>query len=131
MKYLVDTSVLIHSLISRPKLNDRALSLLADDSSELYLSAVSSWEMAIKVGTGKLSLPGRPSQIVTRAMRTMSLQPLDITHVHALAVEDLPNYHRDPFDRMLIAQANTEGLVLLTADRVFEKYKIERILCGR
>lgn len=130
MKYLVDTSVLIHSLISRPKLNDRALGLLADDSSELYLSAVSSWEITIKVGTGKLALPERPSQIVTRAMREMFLQPLDISHLHALAVEDLPNHHRDPFDRMLIAQAQTEGLVLLTADRVFQKYKVEQIFCG-
>ena len=131
MKYLVDTSVLIHSLISRPKLNDRALGLLADDSSELYLSAVSSWEIAIKAGTGKLALPERPSQIVTRAMRSMSLQPLDITHLHALAVEDLPIHHRDPFDRMLIAQARSEGMVLLTADRVFQKYKVESIFCGK
>ncbi len=131
MKYLMDTSVLIHGLISRPKLNDRALSLLADDSSELYLSAVSSWEIAIKVGTGKLALPGRPSEIVARAMRLMSLQSLDITHLHALAVEDLPNYHRDPFDRMLMAQARTERMVLLTGDRIFEKYKVDQIYCGK
>jgi PIN domain nuclease of toxin-antitoxin system len=131
MKYLVDTSVLIHSLISRPKLNDRALRLLADDSSELFLSAVSSWEIAIKSGTGKLDLPERPSQMVTRAMRSMSLQSLDISHLHALAVEDLPHHHRDPFDRMLIAQARSEGMVLLTADRIFEKYKVEQVFCGK
>jgi PIN domain nuclease of toxin-antitoxin system len=131
MKYLVDTSVLIHSLISRPKLNDRALGLLADDSSELYLSAVSSWEVAIKANTGKLVLPKRPSQIVAKAMSLMSLGSLDITHLHALAVEDLPNYHRDPFDRMLIAQANAEQMVLLTADRIFEKYKVDQFFCGK
>jgi PIN domain nuclease of toxin-antitoxin system len=131
MKYLLDTSVLIHSLISQPKLNDRALRLLADASSELYLSAVSSWEIAIKAGNGKLVLPERPSQIVAQAMRSMSLRSLDITQVHALAVEDLPNHHRDPFDRMLIAQAQIEGLVLLTADRVFQKYKVEQIFCGK
>ena len=131
MKYLLDTSVLIHSLISQPKLNDRALRLLASDSSELYLSAVSSWEIAIKAGTGKLALPERPRQIVSRAMRSMSLRSLDITQVHALAVEDLPNHHRDPFDRMLIAQALAEGLVLMTADRVFEKYKVEQVFCGK
>src|SRR5215467_365879 len=129
MKYLVDTSVLIHSLISRPRLNDRALSLIMDDSSELYLSAASSWEIAIKANTGKLVLPERPSQVVANAMRLMSLRPLDITHLHALAVEDLPNVHRDPFDRMLIAQANTEQMVLLTADRIFEKYKVELVFC--
>jgi PIN domain nuclease of toxin-antitoxin system len=131
MKYLVDTSVLIHSLISRPKLNDRALSVLADQSSKLYLSSVSSWEIIIKAGLGKLQLPESPSQVVTRAMRELSLLPLNITHAHALAVEDLPNHHQDPFDRMLIAQAQSEGMVLLTSDRIFEKYRVERLFCGK
>ena len=130
MKYLIDTSVLIHSLISRPKLNNKALSLLADNSSELYLSAVSSWEITIKVGTGKLVLPERPSQFVPRAMRLMLLQPLDVNHLHALAIEDLPYHHNDPFDRMLIAQASTERMVLLTADRIFQKYNLDQVFCG-
>lgn len=131
MKYLVDTSVLIHSLIAQSKLSHRALNLLADSSSELYLSAVSSWEITIKVGTGKLALPERPAEFVTRAMRIMSLEPLDITHLHALAVDALPNHHRDPFDRMLIAQALEEGMVLLTRDPIFEKYKMQQLYCGR
>jgi len=131
MKYLVDTSVLIHSLISRPKLNHRALDLLADDSSELYLSAVSPWEITIKVGAGRLVLPERPAEFVTRAMHLMSLRPLDITHLHALAVDALPNYHGDPFDRMLIAQALTEKMTLLTADRAFQAYKVDMIFCGK
>lgn len=131
MKYLVDTSVLIHSLISQPKLNQRALNLLADNSSELYVSAVSSWEITIKSGTGRLVLPERPAEFVTRAMQVMSLQSLDITHVHALAVDGLPNHHRDPFDRMLIAQALSEQMTLLTADRVFQKYKVNLIFCGK
>jgi PIN domain nuclease of toxin-antitoxin system len=131
MKYLVDTSVLIHSLISQPKLNHRARRLLEDDSSELYLSAVSSWEITIKAGSGKLVLPEPPAVLVTRAMQLMSLRPLDITHLHAFAVDALPDYHRDPFDRMLIAQARTEGMTLLSADRIFERYKVEQIYCGR
>ena len=131
MKYLLDTSVLIYGMISKRRLNERAQRLLTDDSSELHLSPVSSWEMAIKAGTGKLALPERPSQVVARAMRLMFLKPLDITHVHALAVEDLPHHHHDPFDRMLIAQARAEQMVLLTADRIFEEYKVEMIFCGR
>jgi len=131
MKYLVDTGVLLHSLLSRPKLNDRALTLLADGSAELYLSAASSWEIAIKANTARLVLPERPSQIVTNAMRLMSMRTLDITHFHALALEDLPDVHRDPFDRVLIAQANTEQMVLLTADRIFEKYKVDQVFCGK
>ncbi len=131
MKYLVDTSVLIHSLIAQSKLNHQATELLADSSSELYLSAVSSWEITIKVGTGKLILPEKPTELVTRAMRIMSLRPLDITHVHALAVDALPNHHHDPFDRMLIAQALAEGMVLLTRDRIFERYEVQQIFCGK
>jgi PIN domain nuclease of toxin-antitoxin system len=131
MKYLVDTSVLIQSLISKPKLSQKALNLLADDSSELYFSAASSWEITVKAATGKLVLPEPPSDFVTRAMRLMSLHGLDITHSHAFALEALPNHHRDPFDRMLVAQAQTEQLVLLTSDRVFEQYKVEHVFCGR
>ena len=116
MKYLLDTGVLIHNLIAQSKLNRRALELLADNSSELYLSAASSWEITIKAGTGKLVLPERPSEFVIRAIQLMSLQPLDITHSHVAALERLSNYHRDPFDRMLIVQARSEGPVLLTAD---------------
>ncbi len=127
----MDTSVLIHSLSAHSSLSHRALILLADSSSELFLSPVSSWEITIKVGTGKLKLPEKPAEFVTRAMRLMSMQPLDITHLHALALDSLPNHHRDPFDRMLIAQARVEGLVLLTADRIFRKYQVEQEYCGR
>jgi PIN domain nuclease of toxin-antitoxin system len=130
VKYLLDTGVLIQNLIAQPKLNRRALELLADDSSELYWSAASSWEITIKSGAGKLVLPERPSEFVIRAIRLMSLQALDITHSHVATLERLPNYHRDPFDRMLIAQAQTEGLVLLTADRNFDQYPVETFWCG-
>ena len=116
MKYLVDTGVVIHSLIAHPKLNRQALELLADDSSQLYLSAASSWEITIKAGTGKLILPQRLFEFVIQAIRLMSLHSLDITHSHVAALERLSNYHRDPFDRMLIVQARSEGPVLLTAD---------------
>lgn len=130
MRCLLDTGIVIHNLIAQPKLNRRALDLLADDSSEFYLSAASSWEITIKAGIGKLGLPERPSEFLIRAMRLMSLQALDITHNHVAALERLPNYHRDPFDRMLIAQAQAEGLVLLTADRNFDKYPVETLWCG-
>ncbi len=130
MKYLLDTAVVIHNLIAKARLNRRALQLLADDSAELYLSPASSWEITIKFGTGKLILPQPPSEFVIRAIQLMSLQSLDITHSHVAALEKLPNYHRDPFDRMLIAQAQAEGLVLLTADRNLEKYQVETFWCG-
>jgi|SRR5690242_19401265 PIN domain nuclease of toxin-antitoxin system len=130
MKWLMDTGVLLHSLITPVKLNRQAIALLKDKSSELYISVASSWEITIKVGTGKLVLPQRPSEFVIRAIQLMTLQPLDITHSHVAALERLPQYHRDPFDRMLIAQAQSEGLVLLTADRKFERYPVETFWCG-
>jgi len=130
VKCLLDTGVVIHNLIAKSRLNRKALQLLADDSAELYLSAASSWEIAIKAGTGKLILPQPPSEFVVRAIQLMSLQSLDITHSHVAALERLPNYHRDPFDRMLIAQAQSEGLVLLTADHNLEKYPVETLWCG-
>jgi PIN domain nuclease of toxin-antitoxin system len=130
MKYLLDTSVLIHSLISKPKLNQRALTLLSGRSAGLYLSAVSSWEIVIKIGTGKLFLPQSPAVFVNRAIGLMAIQPLPITHQHALELEELPLVHRDPFDRMLIAQARTEKMVLLTADRIFQRYEVEQEYCG-
>ena len=101
MKYLLDTSVLIHSLISKPKLNQRALGLLSGKTSGL-----------------------------NRAIGLMAIQPLHITHRHALELEELPLVHRDPFDRMLIAQARTERMVLLTADRIFQSYEVEQEYCG-
>ena len=131
MKCLLDTSVLLESLISKPKLSQRALNLLADDSSELYFSAASSWEITIKTVTRKLILPEPPSEFVIRAIDLMALRSLDITHSHAFALAALPNHHRDPFDRMLVAQAQTEQLVLLTTDRVFERYKVDHVFCGR
>jgi PIN domain nuclease of toxin-antitoxin system len=130
VKCLLDTGVLIHSLIAPLRLNRRAIELLENDSSEVYLSAASSWEITIKFRTGKLILPQPPSEFVIRAIQLMALQSLDITHSHVAAVERLPNYHRDPFDRMLIAQAQAEGLVLLTADHNLEKYPVETLWCG-
>ena len=126
----MDTGVIIHSQITPLKLNRQAIALLEDISSELYISAVSSWEITIKAGTGKLTLPERPSEFVVRAIQLMSLRLLDITHSHVAALENLPNYHQDPFDRMLIAQARSEELVLLTTDHNFDKYQVETFWCG-
>jgi PIN domain nuclease of toxin-antitoxin system len=131
MKYLLDTNVLLQSLSSGNKLNHRAAVLLADNSSELYLSAVSSWEIILKTVTGKLLLPESPAEFLTRSIRILSLRLLAITHLHAFAVAELPDHHRDPFDRMLIAQARTEGMVLLTIDRTLGSYKVDQIYCGR
>ena len=109
MKYVLDTSVLIHSLLAKPNLSQRAISLLGDENLEFYLSVASCWEIVIKTRSGKLVLPDTPAEFLTRALKLMLLQSLEITRLHALAVGELPDHHRDPFDRMLIAQATSGG----------------------
>lgn len=131
MKYLLDTSVFLWSAGAPEKLNKQAVSLLASKASELYLSAASSWEIAIKFALGSLGLAKPPSEFLPEAMRVLALRALDITHSHSLAAGELPRKHRDPFDRMLIAQARSETMVLLTADRIFANYDVEIVLCGK
>ena len=131
MKYLLDTSVLIWGVAEPAKLNNRAVDVLASKTSELYLSAATSWEIAIKFALGSLTLLRPPSEFITNAIRELALRSLDITHFHAIAAGGLPGHHRDPFDRMLIAQARSEMMVLMTADTTFRRYDVEVLLCGK
>jgi PIN domain nuclease of toxin-antitoxin system len=131
MKCLLDTSVFLWSLAAEHKLNQRAKDILTSPATELYLSAASSWEIAIKFALGSLTLPEAPSTFITQVLRSWAIQSLDITQEHALRTGELPAHHRDPFDRLLIAQAVAEEMTLLTADRVFQKYKIDLIFCGK
>jgi PIN domain nuclease of toxin-antitoxin system len=131
MKYLLDTSIFLWSLDAFHNLNQDAQELLTTGAGEIYLSSVSSWEIAIKWGIGKLKLPGPPASLIPGALSNLSIRPLPMTHSHAFAVADLPAHHTDPFDRMLIAQARSEDMVLLTADGAFLKYKVKTFWCGR
>jgi PIN domain nuclease of toxin-antitoxin system len=131
VKYLLDTSVFLWSNGALERLNRQATAVLSSKSSEVYLSAASSWEIAIKFALGALRLPSPPLQFIPDALRILSIRSLEISHLHSLAAGALPPHHRDPFDRMLIAQANSEEMVLLTADRVFEKYDVETMFCGK
>ena len=131
MKCLLDTSVFLWSLAAEHKLNPRAKDLLTSPSAELYLSAASSWEIAIKFALGSLPLPKAPSEFIPRVLRSWAIRPLNITHEHVLRAGELPAHHRDPFDRLLIAQSLSEQMTLLTADRAFQKYKVDLILCGK
>ncbi len=131
MKYLLDTNVFLWSNGAPEKLNRQAITALSAGSAEVYLSAASSWEIAIKFALRSLRLPSPPSQFIPHAMRVMALRSLDITHFHSLAAGELPRHHRDPFDRMLIAQARSETMVLLTADTAFKKYEVETVFCGK
>ena len=94
---------------------------------ELYLSAASAWEIAIKTSLGRLHLPMDPAEYVRTRLLQSQTVPLSITHEHALRVATLPTHHRDPFDRLLIAQAQIEGLVIMTTDAQFSAYEVDVI----
>jgi PIN domain nuclease of toxin-antitoxin system len=129
MKYLLDTSIWLWSVGSVEKINRVGRELLADGKQEFYMSAASSWEIAIKAASGKLDLPESPVTYVPKRLADQGIIPLPILHQHALAVYDLPKHHSDPFDRLLIAQALIEEMVVLTADSVFRKYKVPLVWC--
>jgi PIN domain nuclease of toxin-antitoxin system len=131
MRYLLDTTVFVWSLREPERLNKKAFEILEAEDKDVFLSAVSSWEIVIKSSIGKLTLPKEPSELLTEALRNFSLQTLSVTHFHSLAVQGLPLHHRDPFDRMLVAQARSESMILLAGDSIFDKYPVETLWCGR
>ncbi|HEX9761221.1 MAG TPA: type II toxin-antitoxin system VapC family toxin [Candidatus Acidoferrales bacterium] len=131
MNYLLDTSVFLWALAAPERLNRQARHLLSSEKQDLVLSAASSWEISIKHALGRLQLPESPATYIPIWIRRWGLRALEITHQHALAAGELPFHHQDPFDRVLIAQAQMEQLVLLTADRVFERYPVEIVWCRR
>jgi PIN domain nuclease of toxin-antitoxin system len=93
----------------------------------LFLSAASSWEIAVKYRLGKLTLPEPPETFVPSRLRTTGTSPIPVEHAHALATSGLPLHHRDPFDRLLIAQSIVLKVPIVTADPQFESYSIEAI----
>lgn len=130
MKYLLDTEVFLWSLDRFERLNDVAQNILKSGQ-EIFLSAASSWEIVIKAGLGKLNLPKAPALLLPEAMANFAVQPLFISHPHTLAISELPNHHKDPFDRLLIAQAVSEGMTLMTADAVCRKYPVQILWASR
>ena len=131
MKYLLDTAVWLWSLNSPELIGDEGREILERGDEEVFLSAVTSWEVSIKMRVGKLDFPGPPAHHVPRFMEKQNLRPLSVTHRHAAKVYDLAAHHGDPFDRMLIAQALVEDMVILTSDRSFKKYPAPLLWCGR
>jgi len=131
MKYLLDTMVWLWSVGPSEKIGAAGRQVFEDGTSEIYLSAVSSWEIAIKARLGKYKLPETPGRYVSKKLDQQGIRPLPVTLDHSLKVFSLPLYHHDPFDHLLIAQAILERMVILTSDRFFEKYPVEVLWCGK
>lgn len=121
MRVLLDTHVFLW-LLAEPERLGGELALVEDRRTELIVSAASSWEIAIKHGLGRLPLPEPPQRYVPDRIRAIGATPLDIAHGHALAVAALPSLHRDPFDRLLVAQAGALNLTILTANPLVAQY---------
>ena len=124
MSCLLDTSTFIWWLINQSALSARALETMLDSRNSLLLSAASVWEIAIKVRLGKLTIKEDLADIIESQVRVNGLSLLPITVTHTLGTLSLPMHHRDPFDRLLIAQAQAEGLSLITSNAKFGKYDI-------
>lgn len=120
MNLLLDTHVLLWWLDASPSLSDIARKKISDVSNIAFVSAAVIWEIRIKQGMGKLKIPASFRRVLER--QPFEMLPITVDHAHA--VGNLPSHHRDPFDRMLIAQATVEGLTIVTHDSIFHQYRI-------
>jgi PIN domain nuclease of toxin-antitoxin system len=123
MKALLDTHTFIWWDSEPGRLSAAAMALLKDPSTTVLLSVVSVWEIVLKEQQGRLSMRAALRDIVDEQVRN-GIQILDVTLAHSLAVSSLPLIHKDPFDRLLVAQANVEGAVLVTADSLLSGYPV-------
>jgi PIN domain nuclease of toxin-antitoxin system len=124
VRILLDTHVWLWMLAEPERLSDEGRARVESEDNELYLSAASAWETAIKQSLGRLRLPSPGPAYVERMLVEKQTRPLPISIRHALRVGQLPMHHRDPFDRLLVAQAQIEGLSIMTADRWFGRYDV-------
>ena len=124
MRLLLDTHVFLWAAASPEELEPAARAAIEESANDVIVSAAVAWEIALKVALGKLTVPADPAVWFPARVRSLGFQPLDITTAHALAVGGLPDVHRDPFDRIMIAQAQIEGLTFVTRDPINQQYPV-------
>lgn len=125
MRALLDTHTFLWWVTDSDRLSKRAMEIISKASNEFYFSAASGWEMAIKAALGKLELPANLNAFIAEELANNAIQALPIHLYHALHVKTLPHHHRDPFDRMLIAQSQLERLPIISIDGTFADYDVE------
>jgi PIN domain nuclease of toxin-antitoxin system len=125
--YLLDTHTLLWWTEDDRRLPENVRRILSDRGNSIYFSAVSVWEVSIKAKLGKLTIPVEPLQFISKVMEAYEFVALPILFSHAAEVFNLPLIHADPFDRLLVAQARIEKLVLLSNDAEIEKYGVKLV----
>ena len=121
----MDTHTFLWWIIDDPQLSEEARELIGNGHNTLYWSAASSWEVSIKYALGRLPLPESPEQFLPAEIEKNRIESLPIIDAHAFRAGQLPHHHRDPFDRMLVAQAQAESLTLLSDDQQLSYYDVE------
>jgi PIN domain nuclease of toxin-antitoxin system len=127
MRYLLDTHIFLWWNLGSSQLSERVVSVISEGNNEIFLSAVSAWEIAIKVAKKRLTLPEDPVIFVPSRMQLHGFQPLPIQIHHATRIYELPMQHADPFDRLLIAQSQLEEMPLISKDEIIQRYDVEVI----
>jgi len=125
MKVVLDTHAFLWWITDDDRLSAHARSIIVNRENELYLSAATGWEIAIKAKLGRIHLPGRVDSFIAKQLELNDIFSLPIHMSHALNVYNLPNYHRDPFDRLIIAQAQLEKMSILTMDPQMARYGVK------
>lgn len=126
MNYLLDTHTFLWFINDDASLSSAAKALIENPENVIYLSAASIWEMAIKVSLGKLEMPSPFTDFIDRQLHENAITLLDLKTSHAGMIATLPFYHRDPFDRLIIAQSKNEDMPVIGNDTIFDSYGIER-----
>ncbi len=127
MRYLLDTHVLLWWIKDSEKLSMVAREIIENGRNELFWSAASSWEIAIKYELGKLPLPEQPSEFIEKELKENRIGSIPISNQHTYVAASLPKHHKDPFDRILISQSQMENLPLITLDKLFKFYEVETV----
>ena len=125
MRYLLDTHTFLWMAADPAALSRKVSKIVRDTDNSLYLSAASGWEIALLWRLKRIDLPDEPQRFIPEAMKQLAVLPLPIGFQTAISAAMLPLIHRDPFDRILIAEAMKENMIVLTKDKTFKKYGIQ------
>ena len=124
MKYLLDTHAFLWFVSEDNRLSSKAQSIIKNSRNDIYFSAVSAWEMSIKIRLGRLSIEEELEPFIIKQLSENNFSTLSITIFHSIYTSKLPEIHKDPFDRMIIAQSKVENMSLISKDKNIKKYKV-------